>query len=509
MSIASYFQRSAVAASQVLSGFDEPAIRRRLESKTIGIEWDTEAIQGREGQALLELSVRLLARLYPRLSLRGPDSQSLAELAQRISAELEVTAEAPDLALVVGKGHGDGAADNVFVGSDRWDAFISTSAPQRLGTSSNPAGAAAAACIGAANLFRAVFVDSPQLDADVVLSTLDVEARPSQENVDVEGLELTGSTVLVGAGAIGNAAAWLLANLAPAGTLHLVDHEDLELSNLQRYVLAEEADVGRSKVDLLGPYFTSYLVGVRHAVRWDEFTASMGYDWDRVLVALDTAADRRAVQASLPRWIANGWTQPGDLGVSTHPWDKGACLSCLYLPEGEIPNEDALISAALGLDDDAHRMQIRGLLHANSSPPRQLLEETAAALEIEVSSILPYENRPLRDLYTEGICGGALLALDRVGRPDQAVHVPLAHQSALAGVLLASRLVAAELGRVADSAVVSRLDLLRPVPEQLTQPMAKDRRHLCICQDAVYQAAYDEKYQREGSVEPRKGTTGR
>src|SRR6266403_734495 len=60
-----------------------------------------------------------------------------------------------------------------------------------------------------------------------------------------------------------------------------------------------------------------------------EFVRTAGYDWPHVLVALDTAADRRSVQASLPKWIANSWTQPGDLGLSVHgQFDgPGACLS--------------------------------------------------------------------------------------------------------------------------------------------------------------------------------------
>lgn len=40
--------------------------------------------------------------------------------------------------------------------------------------------------------------------------------------------------------------------------------------------------------------------------------------------------------------------------------------------------------------------------------------------------------------YIEGLCGGAVLPLQRTGRPRQDVHVPIAHQSALAGVLLAA-----------------------------------------------------------------------
>jgi len=101
----------------------------------------------------------------------------------------------------------------------------------------------------------------------------------------------------------------------------------------QRYVLGERSDEGRSKVELAKSYLRGPLKPVAHQKKWAEFVRTAGYDWPHVLVALDTAADRRSVQASLPKWIANSWTQPGDLGLSVHgQFDgPGACLSCLYL----------------------------------------------------------------------------------------------------------------------------------------------------------------------------------
>lgn len=56
---------------------------------------------------------------------------------------------------------------------------------------------------------------------------------------------------LVGAGAIGQATALTLRASGAAGRLAVVDHEVLELSNLQRYVLSDESDVGQAKVDLV------------------------------------------------------------------------------------------------------------------------------------------------------------------------------------------------------------------------------------------------------------------
>jgi hypothetical protein len=57
--------------------------------------------------------------------------------------------------------------------------------------------------------------------------------------------------------------------------------------------------------------------------------------FDRVLLAVDSAADRIAAQAALPRWIANAWTQPENIGVSRHSFlGEAPCVACLYMPQG-------------------------------------------------------------------------------------------------------------------------------------------------------------------------------
>jgi hypothetical protein len=84
--------------------------------------------------------------------------------------------------------------------------------------------------------------------------------------------------------------------------------------------------------------------------------------------------------------------------------------------------------------------------------------------------------------------------LSRIGRPTQEVHVPIAHQSALAGVLLGGRLVSRAMGRTPEATRVTRIDVLQPLGQYLTQPMQKDVRGICICQDQVYRDAFGAKY---------------
>jgi Prokaryotic E2 family C/ThiF family len=498
MALPAYFRRSAVAVAQILAGFDEEAIRKRLDDVVVGLAVSREVSTGPEGQALVDLTVRLLARIYPCLRLEGDaDLDPVADLARAINPEIELTTEDAHMAVALGNTPPAIAPVQVFAGSSGWDAEISVDEPRPVGLGANPIGAGIAACIACANVFRLVFLDDgdERLDRNLTLSGLDLTRGPSRQQVALDGVELGESAVLVGAGAIGNSAVWALGRSPARGQLHIVDPQTIEHSNLQRYVLATENDVDRAKGALARDFLASELEPLIHDLRWQDFSASNGSRWERVLVALDSAGDRRAVQASLPRWIANAWTQAGDLGISVHPWDEtGACLTCMYLPQGEIPSEDKLVAAALGMPRPEVEAIVRNLLWANAPPPRDLLEEAAQHLEVPLDVLLPYAERPLRDLYMEGICGGAALPLDRIGQPARDVHVPLAHQSALAGVLLASRLLAAAAGTSPDSTRVTRIDVQQPISEYLTQPAQKDPRGICICQDPVYREAYNLKY---------------
>lgn len=154
-------------------------------------------------------------------------------------------------------------------------------------------------------------------------------------------------------------------------------------------------------------------------------------------------------------------------------------------------NEDAIIAEAFGVP--ARLMQIRLLLHRNEGVPRDLLEAIAPARDVTLDRLIPFEGRPVRALYVEGFCGGAVIPLSQIGAPRTDVHVPLAHQSALAGVLLAAAAVRDVLWGSTGSHI-TQLNVLKPLPASPIRPAAKDPRGLCICQDRDYREVYEEKF---------------
>ncbi|MFI9811744.1 E2 ligase fold family C protein [Saccharothrix variisporea] len=498
MPLADYHRRAAVAASQVIAGFDEQLFEAALESTGIGLALGRDAANTREGRALADLTVRLLARLYPTLALvSGPGAEALctelSTLARAVNPKITITDHA---AVGIAIGLDAPAFERTFhAGSDAWTALLSSRAPQPVGDSAIPFGAGAAACFAAAAIFRSVLMGEPDpVPDDLTVSCLD-GIDPIAPKVPENGWALPGSTVLVGCGAVGQAAVWALGRSPLRGDLDLVDHESVELSNIQRYVLTTRADENAGKAELTAATPTVGLTFHSHPEEWASFTAAHGYRWETALVAVDSAAARRAVQASLPRWIANAWTQPGDLGVSTHAFLTGACLSCLYLPTGQTPSEDAVVASALGVDQLVR--EVRTLLHSRAPMPPDVLDAIATGLDVPRDALARFEGRPIRELYVEGVCGGSVIQLGQAGRPRQDVHVPLAHQSALAGVLLAARLVRRAAGIEPGGTQITGFDILRSPAAHPTRPALKDPRGTCVCQDSDYLHVYRVKWPTE------------
>lgn len=506
MARANFFDKAALAASQVLGGVGYDAFAAKLDAHTIGLAFDDTAAETPEGRIALDLTVNLLARLYPTLALIPSGDRATALLstlsatARAINPAIDLGASCDDVAAIVAVGSTpvSSQAPIVYIGSSGWIAKLSSVGPVGSGGTNNPFGAAAATCFGAANLFRLFFgahLPGGDTAGDLTLSLIDLvpdataPADPALGTVDL------GDTVLVGLGAIGNAAIWAFGRTTGLrGRLHLVDHEAVDLSNLQRYILATQDDVGAAKVGVATFALADTAIDVRqHPLRWGEYLRARG-DWhlERVAVALDSAQDRRAVGAALPRWVVNAWTQPGDLGVSRHPFlGAGACLTCLYFPDVAARSEEQLIAEALGLP--AAAKEVGQLLVTGAPVDGELLRRAADALGIPVEPLLAFEGRPLRAFYSDAICSGLIFRLG-AGASERQAAVPLAFQSALAGIMLAAEVVIHAGDLRASSPVVTRLDVFRSLGGGLSVHVGKPTPKRCICQDPDYVARYRAKY---------------
>lgn len=510
MALAEYFARNAQAAAALVQGFDASLLGARLEAEVIGVAFDADAERSSEGQAALDLCLRLLSRLYPTLAIVGlPGSRpaalrKLRALARDINPCIDLVSDVSTATklLVFGSTRVTGnrkAKDHTwYVGSDNWIAKLSKAAPVGSGSSRNPLAAGAAACIAAANVFRAVFVQElgqAALDAEVATSLVDLRpasaatANPPLGRVNLDDVHL------VGAGAIGNGVLWALSRMNCEGTLHIVDPETVTHSNLQRYVMLAAGDRTKKKAELAKTWLEGLAPGLKvepHAATWAEHIgARPEHKVQTVLSAVDSAKARIEIQASLPQYIVNGWTQRGEAGVSRHDFLSGlACLACLYLPTGQAPSEDLIIARALRLGEDEPTIrEVRRRLVLRLPTERAFLERIAAAAGLAVEKLLAFEDRLLRELYVEGVCGGAVMEFHHSALQAKA-EVPMGFQSALSGILLA-----AELARPVRLATnVTQIDLLSTFPDRPGHNRGKTTAPLCLCQDQDFVEVFRSKY---------------
>ncbi|HLQ15210.1 MAG TPA: E2 ligase fold family C protein [Candidatus Eisenbacteria bacterium] len=503
MAFANFFDKTLMAASEVLSGVSPDSFRDLLTDQQPAVSWDVAVADSQEGCVAVEMAVNLAARLYPTLGLLAPRGDALAgdmaALATSINPNIELRSEAAGstVVLVAGRRPRGVPGVSIFFGSDGWVARVSDKSAIPSGKSGNPLGAAAAACIASANAFRIGFAKHLQVatpDRNLRISLLDFSVGPKASNAPWKARPL-GTAHLIGCGAIGSAVIWVLARAKGlSGTVVVVDGDSCELSNLQRYLLLTQLDDKRPKVDVA----VSALEGTRflvapHNCEWGEYLQHVR-DWrfERLLVAVDSVEDRRAIQASLPRWIANGWTQVGDLGVSRHQFDgPGPCLMCLYFPEAGGRSHSELVALDLGLPQ--LEPQVRNMLHLGIPLDASFLQQIAAAKQVSVEPLLQFAGQPLDVFHSRAICGGMVVALGGKTSIAEQAAVPLAFQSALAGVMLAAEWIV-DAGRLRSGRLpaTTRIDVLHPLGSELSVPEAK---HIdCICCDPDYQKQYRRKF---------------
>lgn len=519
MALAEYFEKNAQAASLILQGFDVSTFRSFLEGAKIGVAYDQDATEKKEGKACLDLVIRLLGRFYANVVFLPLDSAAKEKTTEFESLMREIN---PNIAvlrkpdgilrwIIVGKTRlerkGKGIT-KIYIGSDNWNAKISPVSPVGCGDTSNPFGAGVAACLGAANLFRSVFAEQlPQseLDVETSFSTLQLDGNPTK-NPSLKDVSLQ-DLHLVGAGAIGNGFVWALSRMKVKGDLTIVDGEVVEKTNLQRYALATLSSIGRSKAELAKDYLSSTKLSVKASNQtWEAFVGD-SEDWrfEQVAVAVDSADARIHIQSSLPRTIFNSWTQSSEIGLSRHSFlGNEACLACLYLPKGKLPNFDQIVLKALRLPEEGpNLLEVRTRLDTGQPTERAFLDRIASAAQISVDKLLPFEGKPLRKLYVEAICGGAVLEFTTSGK-NQMADVPMAFQSAMAGILLAADVVADATSIRGRLPTITQIDLLRKLPTIASSPRKKDPAVRCICADLDFLRQYRAKYLKVSKISRRR-----
>lgn len=509
MALASYFSKDVLAFIQVLKKATNKQFASILNSHIVEIAFDNSIKDG-EGSVSLDLAIRLLSRLYPKIKISDLTNENqdivekLTEKALAINSNIEITQETPTISLVIGSTAlaNDNLCQIIYVGSDYWSAKLSLENPVGSGSSNLPFAAGASVCIGISNVFRFVFkelIDGFELDNDVNLSLINLTQTDELEKNEIGQIDIDG-TILVGFGAIGNGFIWALSNTPNIkGRFTIIDPEKIELSNLQRYCLTEENHIELFKVHIAENLFRGTEIELNpFEGDWAEYLNSNG-NWNNELVciSIDSAKDRIAIQSSLPKSILNAYTERNLIGITRHSnFVEIACLACGFIPKQKIKDYSLIVAENLKIP--SQEQLIREYLYNDIPVDRKLIELVAGANSVEINDLLRYEGQNINNFYSTAVCGGYLLSKSNSNGEAIDIEAPLAFQSALAGILLASELIISKLEfRSTKFKNHTQLNPLFPIKRDdnpYNHTTDKDKTGRCICNDEDFKKVYMNKW---------------
>jgi hypothetical protein len=511
VSLPAFLTRIHNATGPLLGGLAESELGKELEGSSLALEIGPELAADPGQRAGYLLAANLGARLYPRLVLDAPEE--LAAEAEALARGINEGCEfgrAEGRTLTLSWRGGEASAERITLAAAGWNLGIDGAGPPS-GPAAAPA-AMAAAALGIGEAFRALFAERlphgrtrPQ---PLALNLLTFEEE-SQEAPLLDTVEL-GEVHLAGCGAIGQAFAATLRELPVEGRLIAVDHDRIDQGNLQRYLLSGGGDVGAAKPAVIAAALAGSGLEVEQVPsRWGEDPRTAP-GRETLVSALDSKRARIELQAGLPHRLFNAWTQPEDLGVSRHlAFGKDPCLACLAWPNRARPSESERIAAALG----EHELRVLGYLLAGvpvGQPllgpiqgslrlpvpegaerwsERSLLEDLVERYQLPAEQIAPLAGLPVAALYRDAVCAGMLLSHRSAG--DEEISVPLAHQSALAGIVLATWLFAdsaPEFRELLPASPQARYDVMRGGSQ--VWGLLRTREPRCICSDGDFLDAY-------------------
>jgi len=506
VALARFFDRIYASAGRVLS-ISRENLQTVLAQKTVALACGPDCLDTGNDRWTAELTINLLARLYPSIHLRSSTAvrDHLTNIAKRINPGIDIADPTSPATVTVAVGSAENLGPNTaHIQADGWVARFGLQRPTGIPRGPpNPYAAGVAASLGAWHVFRRVFAehvnatDSRPLNVSLLDFGESAGVDMSMPDADL------GSVAFVGLGAVANGALWAMSrHEGLRGAASLVDPQCIDVSNLQRYVLAFDSDEHRQKASLAEKALSSTKVSTTSfAEQLDVFADrfSAGLDIPTICISVDNIENRRAAQALLPRLIVNGCTSDSGLGVSWHEFGATqACLACLYQPHKQLPSRIALVATAFGLTEQQAlelTLEQRPLTDAE-------FEQVAKGLGLSQAELSSWRGKPLDELYTDLVCGSVQLNLKNIAHAEA---VPLAHQSTLAGILMACELLKRTNPKLEQcsqkSQVVQLIDVRLNPPPAGHWVQEKAAEACCICRDPIYRGAYSRKW-RNSTAKP-------
>lgn len=507
---------------QRADGADEAEIRTVLD-QTIEVRLPTGTPMWRHQLLALAL-VDLLGRMFPRISVvcdptltadaRLPPGELLLldrfTLVREHALTPPETPGEPTIIVQVGIDPAATSSAAVHVDGGGWMTYVGQT-PSKLAAGAGApiaVGPLAAACRGASQVFQLAVGElltwTPRLIASNYWSALSYQS--SEEPFDEVELPAPAfiEALLVGAGSIGGAAVYLLANTPDLrGALDIVDPETLDEHNPDRALLATkaaaEAHAVKAEVAVGALAHHSELSANPHKERVAAFVAGRPREQTlpMVLSAVDSVESRREIQDSLPLDVLDAACSPSQISVSVHRTDDGPCLYCLHI-ENVLAAETIrkrLLMRATGFNE---KLVIQ-LLIDHVPLDEQHLRVIEAHRELPTGKLDHFRGQTLETLYNEELLYGEVRVSTSSGAEGV---VAAAFTTALAGFLLAGEALKAGAGeayaayRLGPHAIATQyLESLWASPaDGSRENPSRWPTHECLCQNGRRLALLRERY---------------
>lgn len=431
---------------------EQASVLAALDSGTIHLVLPSSPVP-HATQVLAITAVDLLGRIFPRISFdcdpQEPASTQLPPGSDLLLGRLQdarqhgttqLDPSVPTTTIAFGGAKG---AD-LYADGYQWQSYLGTE-PSRLsvGTDAgNPIGPLCAASRVAAHAFRHQLRDqlgTARTPAGVYFSALDF--RTASEPLSEEDAELPGhiEVVLVGAGSVGGAAVYALAQVPDlSGQLSVVDPQRLDETNPDRAILATAAAATakeeKVKVAAAALAHHSSLEVDPRALAITDFVAER----DRLdslplaLCSVDSAASRRSLQDCLPLEVINAACAPREVMISGHRTGAGPCVCCLHM--AQTLDSERIRWRLIAWETGFNRDLVLALLTEEPPLESQHLEAIEHHRGLPAGSLSSYLGSTLNELWQAELLYGESRIQN--GRVTAAVAAPWI--TSLAGFLLAA-----------------------------------------------------------------------
>lgn len=495
-------QKNITAIQSIESTLSGIQIKKRLDEFRIDIVVDSPPLDNSNIMDTLWVTLNLLPRIFSGVRLVG-DPNFINNFPPSHRDLINIGEKDWNASLVIKLGVTPIKTDTpvLYAGSCGWTAYLSSFNPCPYPVEpQNPIGAILAGALVTGEAFKIAFSDL----IDVRLCT-DLTYDPLSHGTDKAPLinpeipkEIYFEDVtLIGAGAVGMSIILCLSKLPRLmGKLRIIDHEQTDESNEQRYILSFKENRGNPKALMVSNYMSQLqplLSTQGMAMLYEIYTQlsdSNNVNLPLVMVTVDSEKTRKNVQAGLPKTILNGWTETEGnnmaYGVGKHEFiGPYECLACSYFPKSAPADQEEFYSMRTGFTVE----EVRRRLKENIQTTPKDIEFIAKNTGVDIKKLLQFVGKPL-DEVLHGSCGIFTIPIPGIPATAPVPHIPLLVAIHLVTQLLIPYLeMTPEIKLIESAAIFSGLGI-----PNINNLELRKKNPQCICSDPIYQEAHKTKW---------------